>query len=282
MKAKADCIPCMFKQALNTGRIVTEDPDLHLRILQELAGRIGDLSMDNTPAGISQTVYEIVADVTGNSDPYAVQKAETNEAAMAMLPGLEQVIRDSDDPLDVALHAAVAGNIIDLGIGHEFDIEQDVTRILSQDFAICDVEAFRSEMKPDRTALYLGDNAGEIVLDRLLVQQMLDAGMSVTFTVKSGPVINDATMADAESVGMTDLVPVMETGSNAIGVNWNNCSDEFRAVFEAADVVVSKGHGNFETCNDRPENIYFLLKAKCPMVADELGVQVGDIVFKRL
>jgi len=111
---------------------------------------------------------------------------------------------------------------------------------------------------------------------------MLDAGMSVTFTVKSGPVINDATMADAESVGMTDLVPVMETGSNAIGVNWNNCSDEFRAVFEAADVVVSKGHGNFETCNDRPENIYFLLKAKCPMVADELGVQVGDIVFKRL
>ena len=282
MKAKADCIPCMFKQALNTARFVTDDPDVHMRVLEILSDRIRGLNMENTPAAVSQVVYEIVSDVTGIPDPYAGQKEETNRAALDMAPHIADLIRHADDPLDAALHAAVAGNMIDLGIGHEFDLERDVDIMLGQDFAISDLESFRKELCPKRTALYVGDNAGEIVFDKFLVRQMLEAGMSVTFTVKSGPVINDATMADAKAVGMTDLVPVIRTGSDDIGVNWRNVSDEFLNAFEAADVVLVKGHGNFETCNDRPGNIYALLKAKCRMVADELGVQVGDIVFKRL
>jgi uncharacterized protein with ATP-grasp and redox domains len=103
----------------------------------------------------------------------------------------------------------------------------------------------------------------------------------VTFAVKSGPIINDATMEDARQVRLTDLVPVIETGAGDIGVEWANVSDEFRRAFETADVILSKGHGNFETTEDRPENLYFLLKAKCEIVARALGVTLGDIVFAR-
>jgi hypothetical protein len=129
--------------------------------------------------------------------------------------------------------------------------------------------------------LYLGDNAGEIVFDKLLVEQILSTGVEVVFAVKSAPIINDAVMQDAVETGMTKLVKVITTGSNDIGVNWSNTSRELKNVFRNADVILGKGHGNFETCHDRPENLYFLLKVKCDMVADEIGVKLGDIVFTR-
>ena len=171
--------------------------------------------------------------------------------------------------------------IIDAGTGHAFDIERDIEEMMSQAFAVSDIDAFREELVPGARLLYLGDNAGEIVFDTVLVRQLLERNVDVTYAVKSGPIINDATMADAEFAGMTELTHVIETGSNDIGVCFGNASPEFLDAFASADIVVGKGHGNFETCSGRPENVYFLLKAKCPMVADALGVEVGDIVFKK-
>jgi uncharacterized protein with ATP-grasp and redox domains len=281
MKAKPDCIVCMFKQGLNTVRLVTDDTDTHLRVLSELGRHATDICINQTPAALSQPAYEIVAELTGIADPFNKLKKEANTTALTMLDSLRAMIRSTDAPLARALHIAVAGNVIDLGIlGHDLDIKADVESILNQDFAVNAIEDFRKELTAGRKLLYLGDNAGEIVFDSLLIEQLLEKEMEVVFTVKSGPIINDATMEDAEATGMTKLVKVIETGSNDIGVNWNNASDEFRAAFESADVVLGKGHGNFETCNDRRENIYFLLKAKCEMVAAELGVELGDIVFK--
>ena len=181
MKAKPDCIVCLFKQALNTARLVTDDPDVHRRVLGELARSVVDVTLDVTPAALSKAAYAAVATVTGVTDAY--------------------------------------------------------------------------------------------------VEQIPAAGLEVVFTVKSGPVINDATLKDAQDTDLTELVRVIETGSNDIGVNWSAVSREFTDAVAAADVIVGKGHGNFETCNDRPENVYFLLKAKCSMVAAELGAQLGDLVF---
>lgn len=280
MKAKPDCIVCMFRQALNTLRLITDDPEVHRMVLSKIARWVADTSLDNTPAGLSQPVYDIIAEATGVRDPYEKEKKKNNEIALKLLPELKSIVDSAEDPLGAALHIAAAGNMIDLGIGHKFNIEKDVLEIMNRNFAINAIEKFRKELSAGRKLLYLGDNAGEIVFDMLLVEHILRIGTEVIFTVKSGPIINDATMKDAEETGMTSLVRVIETGSNDIGVNWNNVSREFRKVFQDVDVIIGKGHGNFETCNDRPENIYFLLKAKCQMVADELGVVIGDIVFK--
>ncbi|MCK5529296.1 MAG: DUF89 family protein [Kiritimatiellae bacterium] len=280
MKAEVDCIPCMFKQALNTARVVTDDPDVHREILAKVAERVAGLELSQTPAAMSQPAYKIVSEVTGVSDPYESAKAESNRIAMQLSEEFEEWVELTDDSLDAALHIAAAGNVIDLGAGHKFDIEEDVRELMAQPFAVSSLDKFRAELKPGKKLLYLGDNAGEIVFDCLLVKQLLQHGVDVIFTVKSGPIINDATMRDANDVGMTDLVKVIETGGADIGVDWSNISDEFRAAFESADIIISKGHGNFETCNDRSENIYFLLKAKCELVADMLDVKLGDIVFK--
>jgi uncharacterized protein with ATP-grasp and redox domains len=236
-------------------------------------------TLNQTPTAFSQHVYRIVSEVTGIKDPYRRQKHETNRIAMRLLPGLRRRIQRSKDPLDAALHAAVAGNIIDLGIGHKFDLDKDIHRLMRQPFAVSSIRSFRKELRPGRKLLYLGDNAGEIVFDTLLVQQALDHGLSVTYTVKSGPVINDAMMEDAELCGMTKLARVIETGSDDIGIYWSRVSEEFRRALREADLIVAKGHGNFETCDDRPGNFYFLLKAKCEVVAASLGVKMGDIVF---
>lgn len=280
MKTKPDCIACLFKQALNTTRVVTPSPIAQTRVLKTLSRRLPRLSMDQTPAAFSQPVYEIVSKITKVRDPYARQKRETNAAAMALLPRLERLVNRSPDPLKAAVHLAVAGNIIDLGIGHAFDLSRDVERLMRQPFAIDHYAAFRRELKPGRQALYLGDNCGEIVFDRVLVEHLMAAGVDVTYVVKSGPIINDATLADARATGMTRVCPVITTGSNDIGVHWARVSPEFRRHVYAADLILAKGHGNFETCIGRHGNYYFLLKAKCEVVAQELGVKLGDTVFK--
>ncbi|MEI6516153.1 MAG: ARMT1-like domain-containing protein [bacterium] len=282
MKSQPECLACMFRQALNTARAASPDPTTHTRILKELARLLPAMDMTLAPATLSKPIYDTVFKVTGIRDPYARHKKETNQAAMELLPGLEATIRRSKDPLKTAIHLAAAGNIIDLGIGHKFDLKKDVVRIMKQAFTIDDYKAFRKELKPGCKLLYLGDNCGEIIFDRILVEQLLARGANVTFVVKSGPIINDATREDAVFAGISAICPVIETGSDDIGVGWPNTSPEFRKHIRQADIILAKGHGNFETCFGRPGNYYFLLKAKCDIVSAELGVKTGATVFKRV
>ncbi|MEI6807300.1 MAG: ARMT1-like domain-containing protein [bacterium] len=279
MKTSPDCIPCLFRQALHTARIASKDPAVHRRILLKLARMIPERSMSMSPAAYSQPVYTVVSSVSGVRDPFAKQKKETNRIALGLLAHFRRLVARADDPLNAALHAAVGGNIIDLGINQKFDIGKDIRKIMHRPFAVTAIKDFRKDIGPGRRLLYLGDNAGEIVFDVLLVEQILKTGTDVTFTVKSGPVINDATMEDAKVSGMTALVKVIETGSDDIGVNLARASRQFKQAFRTADVILGKGHGNFETCHSLPGNIYSLLKAKCNVVADALGVEPGDIAF---
>lgn len=283
MKAHPDCIPCMFRQALKTTREVTDDPDVALAVLQRVAAHVASIDLTHTPAFVSQFVYAAVTEVTGVTDPFAEDKRKSNALALRLLPGVRAAVMATDDPLAAAIHLAAVGNMIDAGIAHTgtLDIEGDILRMLDFPFPVFDIDPFRSELGPDKTLLYLGDNAGEIVFDTVLVDLIRATGTAVTFSVKSGPIINDATLEDAATAGMGSRAEVIETGGSDIGVNFENISDTFRERFATADVILAKGHGNFETCNERPENLYFLLKAKCPIVATELGVTLGDLVLKR-
>lgn len=281
MKTDLECLPCILTQAFNTVRLATEREDLRRKVLDLVAAEIPKTNPDFTPAENSMSLYRIVSEVTGVEDPFRELKEQTNREALRMLPRLRKRLATAKNPLDEALHLAVAGNVIDLGIGHAFDLEQDITRLADTPFALDDSASFTRELHPGKKLLYLGDNAGEIVFDRLLVEELLKRGMDITFTVKSSPIINDATRVDAETAGLTGLVPILETGAGDIGVNLGRSNAEFRRAFDGADVILGKGHGNFETLTGRPENLYFLLKAKCAVVARELGVKRGDIVFTR-
>ena len=279
MLAQPGCLVCAYRQALNTARIATSNPQRQLRVIEQLTDVLDGISLNQTPAALSQNVYRIVTKITRNRDPYAKIRRETNRTALRLLPELATRVRRAPDPLHHACLLAVAGNIIDLGIGHRFHLERDVKAILRRRFAIDASAEFKADLKPGRSVLYLGDNSGEIVFDRILIEHLLAAGLRVNVSVKSGPIINDAVMADARMAGLTRIVPVITTGSDDIGVHWDHVSTEFRQAFESADLIISKGHANFETCTGQPGNIYFLLKTKCPIVAAELGVKLGDLVF---
>ena len=279
MLAQPDCLVCAYRQALNTARIATRNPQHQLRVIEQLTDALDGISLNQTPAALSQNVYRIVSQITRNRDPYAKIRRETNQAALRLLPELAGQVRRARNPLHQACLLAVAGNIIDLGIGHRFNLERDVKAILRRRFAIDASTEFQAELKSGRSVLYLGDNSGEIVFDRILIEHLLASGLRVTVSVKSGPIINDAVMADARMAGLTRIVPVITTGSDDIGVHWDHVSSEFRQAFESADLIISKGHAKFETCTGQPGNIYFLLKTKCRIVAAELGVKLGDLVF---
>jgi damage-control phosphatase, subfamily I len=281
MKATPECVACMFKQALNTAKVASEDQDAQLKVLRRVGDWATRLSLDQTPAQMCKHVYQAVSEITGVSDPYQAIKETTNRQAMELLPFLRRKMERSSDRLSAALHMAAAGNVIDFGIHHDFELERDIEGILEQRFTIDDTELLRKDMKPDCRILYLGDNAGEIVFDTILVSELIAMGANVVYTVKSGPVINDATMEDAEKTGMTAITKVIKTGADDIGVNWQNVSQEFRDHVSKADIILAKGHGNYETCEDQPGNYYFLLKSKCDIVANALGVKFGDLVFKK-
>jgi uncharacterized protein with ATP-grasp and redox domains len=261
-------------------RLSTPDPAAQQRVLDEVLRRIQGLSFDSSPALLSQIVYATVRELTGVADPFAQAKRETNQRALALLPELRRRIAASGDPLHTAIRVALIGNVVDLGIGRAFDLERDLAEGLATDPAVDDYPAFRAALKDCRRLLYLCDNSGEIAFDRLLIED-LRARCEVTASVKSRPIINDATMEDAEAVGLTDVARVIETGSGDIGVNWERASVEFKKTFRAADIVLAKGQGNFETLDETPGEIFFLLKAKCPEVAAELGVAEGTQVFLR-
>jgi len=281
MKSKPDCIPCLFNQTLKTARICGCSEDQQTEVLQKLIKRIVHLDMQNSPAINSMPAYEIISEMTGIKDPYEKEKVASNELALSMIPLLEEQLDQSADRLKLALHIAAAGNLIDYGITDDFsNLENDLLKLIHEGFALSHIEDFRKEIGPGKKLLYLADNAGEIVLDTLLVKEILKTGTEVIVSVKSGPIINDACMADAEVSGMTGLTKVIETGGADIGVNWNNISNEFSKSVESADIIISKGQGNFETCSEREDNFYFLLKAKCNMVAREMGVPFGRIAFR--
>ena len=276
-----ECLVCMMKQALNTVRVATDDVQLHRKAMDQVARLIQNIDLNRTPAFNSTKVYEIVSEITGVKDPFKKIKKQSNEDAIRLMPHLSKLVQTSSDPLKTALHLAVAGNIIDIGIGYNFDLEKDIVAMMESGFAIEDVSSFRDALQSGRTLLYMGDNAGEIIFDRILVEEILKTGVHIVFAVKSGPIINDATMEDAEVASLTDLVEVIETGSNDIGIQFNQVSKKFKDKLESADIIVAKGHGYFETCSDlKDDRFYFLLTAKCAVVARELGVQIGETAFK--
>jgi len=280
MKARNACIPCMIAQAYNTAVLCTDDPALQRAILDEAMRRYTGMELTSTPGFHSQVAYEVCRELSGVRDPYAALKRESNAAALKLLPSLRAQLAASADPLRDSLLLAVAGNIIDLGLAQEYDLTEDIVRQVERGFDVAEMDAFRTAAANARSILYLADNAGEIVFDRLAIETL--GPERVTLMVKSGPIVNDALRTDAEQVGLTELVRVVETGTNDFGFPWPLVSDAARAEFAAADLVISKGHANFETVSElgpEGDKTWYLLKVKCREVARELQCTCGDVVL---
>ncbi len=282
MKTCLDCFPCFLNQTLNVARIITDDIKTHHEIMKRVMEKLLNISFDMSPPEVSQIVYATISEITKIKDPYFKEKKEQNKRAMGLYQELKEKINKSESPLFLAARVAIAGNIIDLGINRKMgDIKTEIFSALESPMTINDFPKFQENLQQSKQILYLGDNAGEIVFDKLFIEEIKKQGNpGVIFVVRGGPIINDATMDDAKFAGMEEVAEVIDNGFNAPGTILSKTSSIISDLFAKSDIVISKGQGNYESLSEEQKNIFFLLKAKCKMVAKELGVNVGDAIFK--
>ncbi len=279
MRTYLECIPCFVRQALEASRMVTSDPAVHERVLRETLRLVAEMPFDHSPPWMGQQIHRLLREATHNSDPYRQVKSQSNALALGLYPTLKERVCASADPFGTAVRLAIAGNVIDFGCRSHLDDDEvheaieDAMGGSFDDVAIADLRRAVSEADD---ILYLADNAGEIVFDRLLIEHM--PADRVTLVVRGGPVINDATREDAEVARLTSLVAVIDNGSDVPGTILESCSPSFRARFEECDLVMAKGQGNYETLGGEDQNIFFLFKAKCPVIARDVDCDVGSAV----
>lgn len=278
MKTYLECIPCFLKQALRAGRLASDDQHEIKALLDSVGCRIKDIGFENTPPEMAVIIYDEIHRITGDNDLYKEQKKAHIAEAKRLCPSLKKKLARSDDPLLMAVRIAIAGNVIDLGMGKEFNIEKDLEQVLEQEFAICDIEEFRQTLAGAKDILYLGDNAGESVFDKILIEAMRKP---VTYVVRGRAIINDVTEEDAIDSGLHEVAEVISSGSPAPGTILHLCNKEFIRRFEQADMIISKGQGNYEGLSGTARPVFFLLKAKCPIIAGDIGVNEDDIVLKQ-
>jgi hypothetical protein len=279
MKTYLDCIPCFVRQALEAAKMATDNKTKQEKALKKVLSELGKTSLKGKiPSDISHKIHHIVRNVTGNNDPYKKLKDEYNKKALRMYSNLKQKVAWSEDKLLTATKFAIAGNIIDFGPGYKFNLEKTIEEVLVQDFAIDHFSRFRKALQKSEKIIYLGNNAGEIVFDRILLEELKDK--KITFVVKGGPIINDATVEDAKFAGIEKIAEIKAVSNGEPGTGPKRNSKKFINFLKSADVVISKGQGNYEALSEVNANIFFLLKVKCQAIAEDIGVKVGSTVIK--
>jgi uncharacterized protein with ATP-grasp and redox domains len=276
-----ECIPCFVHQALRAVRYVTDDEAIQEQVLRETLRAAAEMDLRRSPPAMAQQIHRIIRRLTGAPDPYRAAKEHFNQVALAMYPKLAAEVDASDRPLETAVRFAIAGNVIDLGTQMGLDeaaVHEAVAHARHAPLR-ADLTELASRAVVAEQILYLADNAGELVFDRLLIEQL--GREKITVAVKGSPILNDATREDAEAAGLMGFVAVIDNGSDAPGTLLGDCSNAFRARFAEADLVVAKGQGNYETLSRAPRDVFFILKAKCPVIAEDLGCEVGSLVLRQ-
>jgi len=278
MKTYLDCFPCFLRQVVIALSQVSVDETLKVDILKETLEDIRRADTSKTPAHTTTFIHRRVRRLLG-CDPFKEIKQRYNRIALRLYPRLKSLVENSPDPLWTASRLAIAGNVIDFGIYTEVDIEAEINRSLRGEIVRDDYADFKTALDGTEEVLYLVDNAGEIVFDRILIETLHGMGKRVIAAVKGGPVINDSTEEDALEAGLQDVCEIKDNGSDAIGTILEWCSEEFRGLFYTSTLIISKGQGNFETLMNVDKDVFFLFQAKCNVVSDFLGVANGSMLL---
>jgi len=280
MKTHIECFPCFLRQTVIALKQLYGQQDIQQEIVHDVLSIMQKTDMNKPPAYTTTYIHRAIRDRLG-LDPFKKIKNDYNAIAMGLYPGLKEKVSSSPDPLRTAARLAISGNIIDFGIFTSIDIEASVANALKETIAVDDYDSFRTAVSETDTVLYLLDNSGEIVFDKLLIEELVRMEKKVKAVVKGSPVLNDATMEDALQTKLTELCEVVDNGSDAIGTILEWTSPEFQAHFRNADLIISKGQGNFETITGTEKRTYFLFQSKCDVVSKDLGLSPGSMLLKK-
>ncbi len=268
------CIPCIINQAYNAAKLFTNgDKELQLKIVKEACNAVLSVDGDFTAPKFSSVIQSLIENNLGIKNPYQKLKEENLKKVKRFIPYLETMVANSDDKLEMAIRAAIAGNTIDYGANPKFNIEDEVNRITANNINFDALKNFISDLQKSSLILYIGDNFEETLFDKILLKQLLPT--RIVFAVRSRPILNDVTLDDAKNLGIDKICEIIESGSKIAGTDLSQCTPEFLDLFEKADLVIAKGQGNFETLLNTERPVYFLFKVKCEAIAHRSGLPVS-------
>ena len=286
MKISYECGPCFLRQAKEALDLSTDDEALKMEIMGDIFKFLSrNFESGTNSNSTGSAMHKMIIERTGCRDPYYNEKIQGNEIALRYLPEVEKILRD-DDSLENYVKISIIGNILDFGaFTLDDDIESVIRQSLKKDLAIKDVEEFENALKTNDKVLYLVDNTGEIVFDKLLLNKIKDYDLDITIAVKSQPILNDATKKEALEAGLDEFGEIIEIGCGTVGYVDSEISQEFREIFNAHKFIISKGMGNYEGLTEidlQDKDIFFLLCAKCNTISKDIGVNLHDmLLFKR-
>lgn len=262
--------------------MATDDPHVVERVARRVLAELAAAPAEATAPLVSGKAHALTRALLGADDPYREIKRRSHQQAMALYPRLKEIVRGHADALRAAALIAAAGNVIDFGFSHSIDLEAAITDMFEHKFAIDDWGEFRRRLDRAHDVLYLADNAGEVVFDRVLIEALTDefSDLRVTYVVKGSPCLNDATLEDAEAAGIGERAALMTTGQAAVGFIAETAGPEFLAALRGADLIIAKGQANYESLDEFELPVVFILKAKCRVISDALGVEPGQLVLK--
>jgi hypothetical protein len=276
MQARPECKRCFQRQARQSAERLGLDRTTTEALLAAVQHRLDATPAQEIPPLTASAIHALIRQQSGNPDPYRAAKAEATAHALSLYPRLKRLVTESSTPLETAVRLAIAGNIIDLGVSAQYDLEASIERVLVTTPAINHMARLEQALARAEHVLFLADNAGETVMDRLLIEQL---AQPVTYVVKGGPAVNDATREDALAAGLGEVCQIIDHGAATLGTLLGQCNAAFRQRFAAAPLIIAKGMANYESLNTSRPGIFFLLQAKCAVVAADLGVTEQSLII---
>ena len=274
-----DCYPCFIRQALHAARMAGVDENQQHNILKEVLKLLQDLDTGTSPPVMGHRVHTLVQKMAAKSDPYKFIKDHTTIESLKLLPQLRNLVAESNNPLETAVRISIAGNIIDYGPSDAIDdLWKTIQRVVDASIHINHIDQLQLQLADAPWILYLADNAGETVFDRVLIETL---GMPTIYAVKDGPILNDATEEDAVAAGIEQCATVVSNGAAAPGTIFELCSAAFQAIYLQAPLIIAKGQANYETLSTAGSHVFCLLQVKCPVIAQDMGVPVGSLIVRR-
>jgi uncharacterized protein with ATP-grasp and redox domains len=274
MNIKPDCLSCLFNQALKVTKLLELDDATSKKVLDKTAQVLIDHNMLHTPPQIAKVLYQSISEITGEKDPVALAKAHATEQALKIDTSFIHTIPD-------ALKMAVIGNVIDFGSQEQFDLDEMIQYHLHKAFAIDHTLDFIEELKHAKEMVLIGDNVGEHIFDKLLIETIKKHhDITVHYFVRGKPIINDVTLKEGQL--LKNCAHIVDTGVKTPGFDLEEANSLSKEIFDRADIVLSKGMGNFESLYHvakRP--VYFLFVVKCSVVAEEIGQNAKELIFKK-
>jgi uncharacterized protein with ATP-grasp and redox domains len=286
MKVYYECAPCFLRQAKEALDLATHDESIKMKVMEELVEIIyNDFNPEAVSNEVGTKIHRTIKEKTGNEDPYLLEKQKGNEIALKFLPQIKEILNEKNE-LETYVKAAIVSNIIDFGaLGVDYDIENGIVENMKKEIALNQVPELEKALKSSRNVLYLADNNGEIVFDKLLIEKLKEYGVDVIVALKEKPILNDASIEDALQIRLDEVAKLVSTGTDSIGIIYGDISEEFKKIFHEADMVISKGLGNYEgltAMNLGEKPVFCLLNVKCTPIAKDIGVNLGDNVVLKL